>query len=47
MSWGQMKVGSDLHLSLLLGGDSSELGSTKLFLDGKDDGGECEGDLGE
>ena len=46
-SWDQMKVGSDLCLSLLLGVDSSELDSTELFLDGKDDGAECEGDLGE
>ena len=46
-SWGQMKAGSDLHLSLLLGVDSSELGSTELFLGGKDVEGECEGDLSE
>ena len=47
MSWGQMKAGSDLCLSLPLGVDSSELGSTELFLGGKADRGECEGDLGE
>ena len=46
-SWGWMKAGSDLLLSLPLGVDSSELGSTELFLGGKADGGECEGDLGE
>ena len=46
-SWGQMKAGSDLCLSLPLGVNSSELGSTGLSLDGKDDGGGCEGDLGE
>ena len=46
-SWGQMKAGSDFCLSLPLGVDSSELGSTELLLDGKDAGGEHEGDLSE
>ena len=47
MSRGHMKAGSDLCLSLLLGVDSSELGCTEFFLDGKDVRGEHEGDLGE
>ena len=46
-SWGQMKAWSDLCLSLLLGVDSSELGSTEVLLDGKDVRGDHEGDLGE
>ena len=46
-SWGQMKAGSELCLSLPLNVDSSELGSTGLFLGGKAEAGECDGDLSE
>ena len=47
MFWGRIKAGSDLCLFLLLGEESPELGSTEDSLDGKDAGGECEGDLGQ
>ena len=47
MSLGLMKAGSDLCLTLPSGVASSVLGSTELSLDGTDDGGEQEGDLGE
>ena len=47
MSLGWMKVGSDLCHTLPSGVASSVLGSTELCLDGTDDGGEYEGDLGE
>ena len=47
MSWGWMKAASDWCLFLPLGEESSELGSTDDSLDGKDAGGEYEGDLGE
>ena len=46
-SWGWMKAGLDLHLLLPLCVDASEFGSTECFLGGKDDEGECDGDLGE
>ena len=46
-SWGQMKAGLDLCLSLPLCVDAFALGSTELFLVRKDAGGEFEDDLGE
>ena len=47
MSLGQMKAASDLGRTLPSGVASSVWGSTELSLDGTDDGGEYEGDLGE
>ena len=47
MSFGQMKAGSDLCLTLPSGVASSASGSTELFLDGKGDGGEHKVDQGE
>ena len=47
MTWGLMKTGSDWCLFLPVGEESSEWGSTDNSLDGRDAGGEYDGDLGE
>ena len=47
MSWGLMKAGSDWCLFLPVGEESSEWGSTDDSLDGRDAGGEYDGNLGE
>ena len=47
MSQGLMKAGLDWCLSLPLGEESSELGSTDDSLDGNDARGEHDGDLDE
>ena len=42
-----MKAGSDLCLFLPVSEESSEQGSTDKSLDGRDEGGEYDGSLGE